>query len=173
MLQSMAVAGSISSIAYAATAAGRHPSIREDFFSKSKAFCDRVSLKDDVTLESIKLTQKTSNMCCSDSTNQRLIANSFAGNQSKSATALSRKRAEKRSVAMINNMLFAVESWLKHGKFGFKHPAYPTRLRSTGSTEHRCMFAYDSIAASVFDIRAILDLRPICRSWRVGCSAAH
>ncbi|WP_236622403.1 hypothetical protein, partial [Novipirellula maiorica] len=61
--QSMSLTTKISSISHAAFAARRHPKIEDSILNETKAFCDRVSLSDDVTLESMALTQAISNMC--------------------------------------------------------------------------------------------------------------
>ncbi|NQT16804.1 MAG: hypothetical protein HQ582_28865 [Planctomycetes bacterium] len=65
-LQSMALTGKISSISHAASAAQRHPNVADIILGETKTFCDRVSLNDDVALESLAFTQKISNICFSD-----------------------------------------------------------------------------------------------------------
>jgi len=62
----MSLTAKISSISHAAGAAGRHPNIEDNILNEIKAFCDRVSLNDDVALESMALTQEISSMCFAD-----------------------------------------------------------------------------------------------------------
>jgi hypothetical protein len=52
-LRSIALTGKISSISHAAGAARRHPNIEDQILDETRSFCDRVSLTDDVTLESM------------------------------------------------------------------------------------------------------------------------
>ncbi len=65
-LQAMALTAKMCSISHAASSARRHPNIEDEILKETKEFCDRVSLNDDVALESMALTQKISNMCFSD-----------------------------------------------------------------------------------------------------------
>lgn len=65
-LQSMALTGKITSISHADSAAKQHPRVASVILSETAAFCDRVSLNDNVVLESMTLTQRISNICFSD-----------------------------------------------------------------------------------------------------------
>ncbi len=65
-LQTLSLTAKISGDSHAAGAARQHPNVQRDILNETKAFSDRVTLNDDVAIESLTLMQKISNICFAD-----------------------------------------------------------------------------------------------------------